>query len=594
MQSIRLIAFLVLLTSTASAQVLPGDSESRPAGGRPQSTQVDFFTLLESGGDAFLGLFEQERDEPTVDDPKWNSNESPRDTVLTFVEAMDHVARGRREPLPRAINTFGDIELENPEKTAFDLLSIFDRIPEISPGTIPGPDTTQQSNIHRFELFPRGIDHRWAYKAVSEAPDGSLVLVENNGEWIFDEATVRGASDLLKSLASIPPRSRERIKGRLFATVMEPTLTETSAIDWLWFFAWTAAGVAVAYGFYKAILWMKRKRASGGDAFIGSLLNGLLWPAMVIAVTLGIAIGSTRLNLHPALSKLRWNCIEVAFVIAGVMLVIALLELAVLGIRRSLFASDDPYAQMVSMVIRRSLRILAGAILMLFIFQNVFKWNVTAMLGGFGILALALSLAAKDAVKNLFGAATIFANRPFINGDWVRFDGEIGQVDDVSLQVTKIRLLSGEVLWVPNMKFIDDTVENLSMRKYLRRVMNIAVTYDTPAKKVEEAIEILEKLLTSDEVAGNDNFDLEEHPPKIWFDQFGSHYLNIRADYWYLMDGDQTGIQRDTERGWFSYLDHATIVNREVLRRFNEAEIDFAFPTQMIKLSEPLSTNRPQ
>lgn len=585
MQYVKLLTILVLCTSTVTAQGIPSDSGSKPAGGRPQSTQVDFFTLLESGGDAFLALFEQKRDEPTVDDPKWNSTSSPRDTVLTFVEAMNHVAQGRRKPLSRATSTFGDAELGDPERTAIDLQAIFDRLPEISPGTIPGPDMVKESNIGRFELFPRGIDHRWAYKALSEPPDGSIVLIERNGKWIFDKSTLSGASDLLTSLKSIPPRSRQPQKGQLFASVMEPTLTETSVLDWLWFIALTAMGIAAAYGFYKAIIWIKQKRESGGDAFIGSMLDGLLWPAMVIAVTLGIAIGSTRLNLHPALSKLRWNCIEVAFIIAGVMLIVALLELAVLGLRRSLFDSDDPYARMMSLVIRRSLRILAGSILLLFVFQNVFKWNVTAMLGGFGILALALSLAAKDAVKNLFGAATIFANRPFINGDWVKFDGRIGQVDDVSLQVTKIRLLSGEVLWVPNMKFIDDTVENLSMRKYLRRIMNIAVTYDTPTEKVEEAIQILEDLLTSEDVAGKDNFDLDAHPPKVWFDRFGSHYLNIRADYWYLMDSEENSIQRDTERGWFSYLDHATIVNREVLRRFNEADIDFAFPTQTIKLS---------
>ncbi len=585
MQFTKFLTIFILCSSSAWAQGLPSDSESKPAGGRPQSTQVDFFTLLESGGDTFLGWFEQKRKAPTVNDPRWNSLQSPRDTVLTFVEAMNHVAQGRREPLSRATDTFGDVALDDPEQTAFDLLSVFDRLPEISPAAIPGPDIVKQSEIRRFELFPRGIDQRWAYKAISGAPDGSIVLIENDGEWTFDKSTLNGVPDLLKSLKSIPPRPRREQKGQLFNSVMGPTFTETSFLDWLWFVIFGAAGLAASYGLYKAIGWIKQKRVSGGDTLIGPMLDGLLWPAIVIVVTLGIAIGSTRLNLHPALSKLRWNCIEVAFVVAGVMLIVSLVELVILGWRRSLSNRQDPYARMMSLVIRRSLRIFAGAVLLLFVFQNVFEWNVTAMLGGFGIIALALSLAAKDAVKNLFGAAIIFANRPFINSDWVKFDGEVGQVEDVSLQVTKIRLLSGEVLWVPNMKFIDDTVENLSMRKYIRRIMNVAITYDTPAEKVDEAIEILEKLLTSDRIAGDAKFDLESHSPKVWFDRFGSHYLNIRADYWYLMAGEENQIQRDTERGWFSYLDHATVVNRELLRLFNDAGIDFAFPTQTIKLS---------
>lgn len=35
---------------------------------------------------------------------------------------------------------------------------------------------------------------------------------------------------------------------------------------------------------------------------------------------------------------------------------------------------------------------------------------------------------------------------------------------------------------------------------------------------------------------------------------------------------------------YFEYLKHATWVNREILRRFNDAGIEFAFPTQTVML----------
>lgn len=263
------LLLVVLAGQSVSAQSLLSSGESKPDGGRPKSTQVGFFELMESGGDAMLDLFQPDHQQFTAESPEYNSQASPRDAIMTFVEAM---------------------------------------------------------------------------------------------------------------------------------------------------------------------------------------------------------IGSAKIFMQPALSSFRWNLIEAAMVLAGVYLVVSLIELVCLGVRRTFYGDDDPYAKMISLVIRRRLRVFATVILLLFIFQNVFKWNVTALIGGFSIIALALSLAAQDAVKNLFGALTIFANRPFIKGDWIKFADEIGQVDDVSLQVTRVRLLSGEVLSVPNMKLIDDTVENMSMRKYLRRI----------------------------------------------------------------------------------------------------------------------------
>jgi MscS family membrane protein len=582
---LSLIALMLgAFQSVVLAQSPLSTEQSNADGNRPRSTQVGFFELLESSGDALLDLFKPNGHRHSAQSPEYNSQKSPRDTVMTFVEAMNHVAQGRREPLERALNTL-PADIPDAEKVAMDLLHVFDRLPEISPGTLPGEKTVAEQDIARFELFPRGIDCAWAYKAIDEAPNGHIVLVRDGDKWRFSDQTALGASDLLDSIKAIPPRARVERKGQLFLSVVEPTVRKTAAIDWALAAIFTMGGILLAWFIYKGVQRIIAKRESRGDDIMTTILTSIMIPAVIFVGVLGAAIGSAKIYMHPALSTFRWNMIEAALVLAGVYLIVSLIELACLGARRTFYGDEDPYARMMSLVVRRGLRVVATIVLLLFVFQNVFKWNVMALIGGFGIFALALSLAAQDAVKNLFGGLTIFANRPFIDGDWVRFEGEIGTVEDVSLQVTRIRLLSGEVLSVPNMKFIDNTVENLSMRKYLRRVMDVQITYDTPPEKVDEAIEILQQILTSDDVIGDGESNLDMHPPKVWFDKFGSHYLNLRADYWYMMDGDENRIQRDSERGYFSYLDHATLVNRKLLQRFNEADIDFAFPTQSIYLA---------
>lgn len=578
-------AFL-MSTDFAAAQSLGVGSSSDPTGERPESTKIGFFELLESGSDAMLSAFEPERQAPTVEEPEWDSLASPRQTILTFYEAMNHVAQGRRDALPTALKTFGSGERrgESPEQTAFDLLNVLDRLPELSPGALPGERMVRDANISRYELFPRGISNQWLYRALGESPDGAIVLVKEGDRWLFDEATIRGAGKLISSMTSIPPRERIDRKGELFYSVMEPLGTETSAMGYVKFLLWSLAGIFLAWLFGRGLNWIERRKIMPDDGIAMAVLESFRLPAMTLLTTLGFAIGTTQLTLHPSLSSLRWKLIEMALVIAGVMLLISLLELLVLGVRRVLKDKDDPYSDMMSIITRRLLRVVAGVTVALFVMQNVFKWDVTSLLGGFAIIALALSLAAQDAVKNLFGALTIFANRPFLRGDWITFDGRTGTVEDVSLQLTQLRLLSGEVWAVPNMNFIDKPVENLSLRKYLRRTMNIQVIYGTPAEKLDKAISILEEILCSNDVVGDGKGDMEEHPPKVFFDQFGSHFLNLRADYWYMMDPEGSQTQRDTERGWFSYLHHCTMVNREILKQFNDAEIEFAFPTQTLHI----------
>ncbi|WP_235908965.1 mechanosensitive ion channel domain-containing protein [Roseiconus nitratireducens] len=566
-------------------QSLPGSSKSSSVDGqRPTSTQIGFFELLESGSDALLKLFERGQQAPTVEDPKWNSLESPRHTTMTFLEAMHHVALGRDGALDRATKTFGDVDPEDARQTAEDLLHVFDRLPEMSSGSIPGPDIVNQTGIRRLELFPRGIQHDWIYRALDGSPEGSITLVSaEDGAWYFDRSTLEGASELLASVKKIPPRERIARRGNLLKTVLEPTLEQTTAGDWAFFVGVSLAGLAIAWGVAWILHRFKSWRHDNG--WLMPLLNGAVVSAWILIVTIAIAIGSARLHFHPTLADMRNALIQAAVVLAAICLAVSLIEMACLGFRRTFYSDDDPYARMMSVMVRRAVRIISGVVIAIFLIQNVFHWNVTALLGGFAIIALALSLAAQDAVKNLFGAFTVFSTRPFMTGDWVRFDGELGTIDDVGLQATKIRLLSGELYSVPNMKFIDSPVENLSERNYLRRVMDVAITYDTPVEKVREGIEIIGEILSSEEVTRDGEGDLEGHPPRVWFDKFGSHYLNLRADYWYMMETDHGDIQRDTERGWFSYLDHATRVNQMVLERFNDAGIDFAFPTQTLYLA---------
>ena len=138
-------------------------------------------------------------------------------------------------------------------------------------------------------------------------------------------------------------------------------------------------------------------------------------------------------------------------------------------------------------------------------------------------------------------------------------------------------------MWsVPNSNFVDEPVENLSLRKYLRRVFDVRLPLETPPAKIAEAERILNDVLTGEGIVGDGQGDLEAHPPKVNFESVGEYFFNVRADYWYLMHPEEKVAQRNTERGWFSYLAHCDAVNTAVVERFDAAGIRFALPATAV------------
>ena len=106
-----------------------------------------------------------------------------------------------------------------------------------------------------------------------------------------------------------------------------------------------------------------------------------------------------------------------------------------------------------------------------------------------------------------------------------------GPVEEVGLRSTRIRNLEGHLVTIPNGALADEKIQNISKRTYLKRVVNIGVTYDTPPEKVERAVEIFKNLLDNHEGMTPDL------PPRVVFNEFLDAALNILVIYWYSPEG---------------------------------------------------------
>ncbi len=186
--------------------------------------------------------------------------------------------------------------------------------------------------------------------------------------------------------------------------------------------------------------------------------------------------------------------------------------------------------------------------------------DVGALLAGLGVGGLALAIAAQDTVANVFGGATIFADRPFVIGDRVRVGGYDGIIREIGIRSSRIETRDGAIVTMPNSKFASSAVENVSAGAGRRIVLKLGLVYSTTPEQLDRAIAILHEILAAVPDVDDDI--------KISFSSWGDFALGIRCAFFVKIDSNF----RATEN----------IVNLEILKRFTAEGFDFAYPTQTL------------
>lgn len=218
-------------------------------------------------------------------------------------------------------------------------------------------------------------------------------------------------------------------------------------------------------------------------------------------------------------------------------------------------------------LVGRSIRILVAVMVILNVATLISGKNLMTIIAGLGVGGIAVALAAQDTIRNFFGSLVILGDKPFEIGDRIEIHGNDGIVEEVGFRSTRIRRLDGHLLTIPNSEIVNETVRNISKRPYIKRVLNIGVTYDTEPEKVTQAIDILKDILKDHKGMNSD------YPPRVYFNEFKDFSLEIMVIYWYHPPE------------YWDYMEFSEWVNMEILKRFNDAKIEFAFPSQTMYLA---------
>lgn len=316
-------------------------------------------------------------------------------------------------------------------------------------------------------------------------------------------------------------------------------------------------GKVVYWIFTRVVRIFTSKTRSKLDDIIVELIER---PAVFMLIASGIWFALTLLKLPDALDTAIKGSYNIILALLIGWLLVRLFEAFYAGIllpwsKRTENDLDDQLMPILRKGVRLTIWIMA-----IIIGLNNAGYNVGAMLAGLGIGGLALAMAAKDTVSNVFGGFTIFADQPMRMGDRIRVAGFDGVVTEIGVRSTRLRTLEGREVTIPNAKFADMPVENISREPSRKIVLDLGLTYDTNAEEIENAIELLKKINEA-------NTDTEDKTI-ISFNAFGDFALNILFIYYIRKDADIPGTQ--------------TAMNLAILREFTGNGLEFAFPTQTL------------
>lgn len=222
--------------------------------------------------------------------------------------------------------------------------------------------------------------------------------------------------------------------------------------------------------------------------------------------------------------------------------------------------SDAPLLRLLPLSIKILKFILISILIISFLQTN--GYSVTSVIAGFGIAGMAVGFAAKEAIANIFGSLAVISDKVYKVGDYIQFNGMEGTVTDINFRSTKISTMNNYVVNIPNNIMANTAVLNMTPIPCRRIDMFIGIEYSTPNEKIDRAVEIL-KQVTKENPLVEDN-------ALAFVSDLDASQITLR-----LYVNTKTKI-------WAEFVEIKSQVIKEIVKRYREEGISFAFPSQSL------------
>ena len=264
-------------------------------------------------------------------------------------------------------------------------------------------------------------------------------------------------------------------------------------------------------------------------------------------------------NVIPWLLRLSQVALSLGITLLGYHCV----DFACLCLEKKARESENKFDDILVPLLRKSAKsfvIFVGAISI----GNAMTLDMKGLIAGLGIGGLALALAAKDTISNLFGSLTVILDHPFRIGDWIVVNEKIeGVVEEVGLRSCRIRTFYDSIVTIPNGELTNAHIDNYGARHYRRLSTIIAIEYGTPPEKIEAFCEGIRQL-----ILGHPHTRKEKY--QVWLNKMGDSALEIMLYVFWRVPN------------WSKELEERHRLLMDIIRLGESLEINFAFPTHTI------------
>ncbi|RMG17289.1 MAG: mechanosensitive ion channel family protein [Deltaproteobacteria bacterium] len=397
----------------------------------------------------------------------------------------------------------------------------------------------------RYVLFPR------------RQPE---LYVEKKGKrWLWSAETVALAPKLHKEVIAFDLRRyAEQLPEWVRARVVGVYLWQLAGLLALLLLAFFVRLIVMVLVAHQARRWMARLGASWAE----DLLSRVDKPIGTLVAAGFFALFLPWLQLPVRVNLVGFLAARVVAAFSVVWAVYRLVDLIAGWLEQKAKRTETRLDDQLVPLVRSALKVFTVAIGVIFVLQNL-DVDVASLLAGLGIGGLAFALAAKDTVANLFGAVTIFVDRPFQIGDWVVIDGTEGIVERVGFRSTRIRTFYNSLVAVPNQKVANAVIDNYGERKYRRAVARIGLTYDSKPEQIQAFVEGVRAIIQANPHTRKDYYE-------VHFNEFGDSGLIVLVYFFFKVPT------------WSDELREKHNVYLEILRLAEALNLDFAFPTRTL------------
>ena len=186
---------------------------------------------------------------------------------------------------------------------------------------------------------------------------------------------------------------------------------------------------------------------------------------------------------------------------------------------------------------------------------------IWALLSAGGIGA---GLALKEPVQEFFEYITILLDKPFQSGQFIHIEGIWAKVERVGVRSTRLRSINGEAIIMSNSRLTNGVISNYAEMQKRRLVHKLGVVYETTYEQTKNIPDMIKNIVDNTD---NAIFD------RCHFIAFANSSLDFELVY-YIPTSDYVLAMTAQQE-----------INLEIMKRFQNENISFAYPTQTIYMN---------